>query len=857
MTPALFRKTLLSLAIATTASTALPVCAQTLQLTDAGLSSVLQTYTDTVEVNGTFTSANSDLDAVAFNGSTFQKDLILNATIDANGNFADGVDMDQADSNGQLNTVAGNLINKGSISAIGGGATALLIDPVVVGGNVINEGSLIAKGEPIQDGKDLDVARALEVSGSSVISGDLVNAATGKIIAEGTGAKGILLMGGEIKGKVINNGLIQVTGKDATALDMTSNEKSNYNNLAKIGGFENHGTIIAKGDDASGLKIDGAYFTGDTPQIINTGVIQADDAAIAINGFQSERITLNIVNSGTIISKDEAIDASDVRAQIYLTMKDGSKITGNLIGLDGATVYGHAVFNGTDATVDGANIKMLDGRGWVDVGLDINEGMPVEVGHLELGQPHTSLIGSIGFTEGSSLDLNLSRATDPNKAVLSVSEIAQFDHGSQIRLAAQGQDFNPKGVSYKLVQAGRVTDEGLSVVSTSALLNVDTFTVRDSQIFAKVTGKGEAEVNEIIVNHGANRNTQQALSSFSRDAIMSKLKGDDAVFQAFANASEAQLAELAKQLTPDVDGGATQAATTSQTLISNVTGNRTAGVRGQSSGEAFKDTGVWVQSLYSDATQDLRDGVAGYNAYSRGVAVGADGKLNENVTLGLAYSFLNTDVNGKTGNKTAVDSQAFTLYGGFEQGNYFVDGSLTYGKNDNESKRRIAGTTAKGDYDSNLLGLNLAGGYTYHLNDEVLIEPRVAARYTMVDIDGYREKGSSAALKIDDQRYEALELGAGLRVAGHYPLGQGTLVPQAKLMAYHDFAADKASSTSTFVVGDTPFITSGAKAARNSYEAGVGTDYRLGAVTLGLNYDYVGKSGFDADTFTAKVRYDF
>ena len=44
---------------------------------------------------------------------------------------------------------------------------------------------------------------------------------------------------------------------------------------------------------------------------------------------------------------------------------------------------------------------------------------------------------------------------------------------------------------------------------------------------------------------------------------------------------------------------------------------------------------------------------------------------------------------------------------------------------------------------------------------------------------------------------------------------------------------------------------------RNSYEAGLGADYTLGAVTLGLNYDYVGRSGFDADTVTAKVRYAF
>ncbi|WP_122682239.1 autotransporter outer membrane beta-barrel domain-containing protein, partial [Pseudomonas viridiflava] len=92
----------------------------------------------------------------------------------------------------------------------------------------------------------------------------------------------------------------------------------------------------------------------------------------------------------------------------------------------------------------------------------------------------------------------------------------------------------------------------------------------------------------------------------------------------------------------------------------------------------------------------------------------------------------------------------FTLYSGFELGNYFVDSSLTYGLNDNQGKRSIAGTRAKSDYDSDLLGLSLVGGYTYHVTPQTLSEPRLAARYSQVNIDGYREKNSSAALKVED-----------------------------------------------------------------------------------------------------------
>ncbi len=76
-------------------------------------------------------------------------------------------------------------------------------------------------------------------------------------------------------------------------------------------------------------------------------------------------------------------------------------------------------------------------------------------------------------------------------------------------------------------------------------------------------------------------------------------------------------------------------------------------------------------------------------------------------------------------------------------------------------------------------------------------------------------------------------------------------------MAYHDFAADQARSTSSYVLGGTPFVTSGAKPSRDSYEAGIGLNYRIGALTLGGSYDRIGKSDFDADVFQAKVRYDF
>lgn len=855
----MYRKSLLALAISATALpvAALPVGnpATSLTLTNSGIHTEYERYTaPSVELNGSFTSGDSDRTAFESYSDHYAGDLVLNATLNANGDDAGGVDFTMAGEDGgslfgPSTEIEGNLVNKGNIDVRGNGVSGLLADALSLHGNLVNEGTISVKGDTVLDGS----TRAIEFSEQSKLGGDFINAASGRILAEGFMVSGIELAGGSIDGKLVNNGLIQAVGENATGITGTQY----LSDRIDLGGIVNNGRIVARGDDASALELFSVSYHGEGPQIINNGVIEADDAGILIADYDLDGASqsgLWIENSGSIIAADEAIDASQATDGVYLSWKGGN-ITGNLIDLSNIEVYGNALFNGTDASADGANIRMKD-DGWVDVGSD-HSNLPA---HLELGQPHTSLQGNIDVAGNSSLDLNLSSATDPAKAVLAVSGTAEFAQGSQIRLAAQGEDFRAEGSRYTLVEAGTLEDRGVSVTSRSSLLNVDSYAVDGKRIVANVTAKKGEEVGEVVHEVGGSRNAQRASAAFS--GVIGGLAGsnpNDPVFQAYVAASEnpEALRKLAEQLSPEVNRGAAQAATTGQNLISNVTSNRTSSLRGASSGDVLKETGVWVQTLYSEANQDLRDGVEGYNAYSRGISIGADGKLNDQFTLGVAYSNLSSDVNSESGNTTEVDSNAFTLYGSFEQGNYFVDASLTYGFNDNESKRHIAGTTAKGDYDSDLLGVNLVGGYTYHVSPQFLVEPRLAARYSLVDIDGYREKGSSAALKVDSQRYEVAELGAGVRMAGSFNLGQGTLEPEARLMAFHDFAADEASSTSTYVLGSTPFVTSGAKAVRNSYEAGVGADYKLGAVTLGVSYDYVGKTDFDADTFTAKVRYDF
>ncbi|MDV6759719.1 autotransporter outer membrane beta-barrel domain-containing protein, partial [Pseudomonas aeruginosa] len=616
MTPK-YRKTLLALAIS--AST-LPLAAHALTLTNSGLDSEGNTYTDSTEVTGAFAGSDQPL---RFYSDTFNHDLVLNAQVQATGDDLNGVDLSYAgdDNNpssiGAPTEVFGNLQNKGSISVNGAGVTGLLIDPATIHGNLVNEGTLQVAGGVLEG----DGIRGLKFAGQSVLQGDLVNATSGKILADGDEATGIQLKGGTIGGKLINNGLIQVSGTESTGVLATYDDDMGGPDRVDLGGIENHGSIVASGDDATALRLDGVSFASAPVQVLNTGTIQADDAAIEVGAFDIDGAnasnTLVIQNSGSLISQDEAIDASQASGGVHLVWNAGS-ITGNLIDLSNIEVNGDVTFNGTDASTDGANIRLKD-AGWLDVGSDAGN----TPAHLEFGQPHTTIQGNLDVAGNSSLGLNLSSATDPNKAVVAVSGTAEFAKGSQIQLAAQGNDFKAQGTTYTLVQAGTLQDEGVSVTSRSALLNVDTVSSGDNQIVAKISTKSQGEVGDVIGQIGGSANAQRAGAAFSQVVTgLAQSNPNDPVFQAYVNASQdpAALKKLAEQLTPEVNGGATQAAASGQTLVSNVTGNRTSSLRGASSGDVLQNTGIWAQALYSDANQDLRDGVAGFNAYSRGLA---------------------------------------------------------------------------------------------------------------------------------------------------------------------------------------------------------------------------------------------
>ncbi|MGY2177661.1 autotransporter outer membrane beta-barrel domain-containing protein [Pseudomonas azotoformans] len=703
---------------------------------------------------------------------------------------------------------------------------------VTLAGNLINQGQINRTAA-----NPTEFPSGIAMTLNSNVGGDLIN--NGDITVSGNAVVGLDLYQAKIAGEVSNNGNITVTGANAEGMLITSTQ-------ARI---NNSGTITARGIDSEGIDIEKALFTGQMTgapflsDINNSGTISADGIGIRFrsldtsDGFRifSVRQTGGLIEGGTA-----AILADDNSSPSYFYWQ-GGQVKGDLLGLSGVLVQGDAMF-------DGSTIR----AGFVDI----------DGGRLTLLRPQTTIVGDLDMdSDTARLRLLLDNNTLPNTPILKVTGNTFFSPGSQIELQARSDDFRTSagGTRYTLINSGTWEDpQNLSVVSSSALLEVKNFGIEGQDVKALVATRSDEVITQDLLGASGSRNAVNTIKPF-KNTVMGLMDESDPVFQQFANAATSEeLAKLAESLTPDVSRGAINAATNSQNLVAGAINRRASKARsGLSSGDVLAEQGVWLQALSSDANQDSRHGVDGYDANTNGIAVGADGKLNAQTTVGLAYSYMTSDVKSDLGSKTDVSGHALTLYGNWARDNFFVDTSLMYGWNDNESKRYIAGTRAKADYDSEIFGVNALAGYTFQLDKQWLLEPQVGARYANISIDSYREKGSSAALKVGSQRYEIGEMGLGARLAAAFDVGVGSFEPEAKLMAWHDFIGDKASTTSTFVLGGTPFTTTGATPARDSYELGLGANYRVGAWSVGGSYNYLTSSGFDADTFTANVRYDF
>ena len=407
------------------------------------------------------------------------------------------------------------------------------------------------------------------------------------------------------------------------------------------------------------------------------------------------------------------------------------------------------------------------------------------------------------------------------------------------------------------VDTGGWNEDGLSTVGSTAtalgLILQDTALVAYSVAGATNTltiTATDKTATAVATEIGATKNVGTSLLQAMASVNANSLTGDTAAFDAFDNAMKAQNGlsatadtDLALQVAPQTDaiGGSAVATRAMTGTVQGIVSNRMASLRsgdayvtGMSAGNGMSANSGFIQAFGSEAEQKntgpTTATVYGYDSQTSGVAIGFDGMTETGETIGLSASFSTTDVDGKgTGkSKNAIDSYTVSVYADKATEKGYIEGSLTYGINDNTSSRLVntAGLsrTYAGDYDSEQISLKVGGGVPNEVKDGTFVTPFASATGTLITTDSYTETSTTAsdALRLKIAQDDINSLVGTIGVKAHMITDKGT--PMISFAINNEFGDTTINSTNTYTGGGTAFNTS--------------TDVEELSATLGLGYSF-------------------
>ncbi len=635
------------------------------------------------------------------------------------------------------------------------------------------------------------------------------------------------------------------------------------------GGALNADTTLTGADETFTINGDvtGDIDLGAGNDVLNINLGTGSYTGIADGGMDAAGDNLNLVTAQN----------SNVNLDSYINFED--------LSLDGDGTF--TTVNGSTATFD--TVSMLNNTNLIvgnnstltSTGAFLNNGVNnitiLSDGVIDTGTfaaPSTLTFDvatdtSFGFLNvGSPLDL-----TGANVTALVSGAVTDAD---EVRVAT--------GIAPLTGLVGVVGQTFTDIDDTSLLFN---FGIADGGQ-AEVTTSGDANSLFIIsdkvfrirevIREGNEQNVGDVLEVL--EAIPAGINNPEiqAVLGNVNSASSAEeLTQVLQATLPALDTSAFSAA-------QNVTGNtlrlvsdRLTVIRdhggsetGIASGDVSENLQMWGQVFGQKINQGTREGIAGFDAWTRGVTVGLDTEiLGEDTTVGIALSHANTDVDSNSLNNTKSDINSYnvSLYGDYDlsESTYLVgDVGYTYG--DNETTRfnvgGVTGLDADSDYGSHQLEARLIAAKDYDVEqiDGVRVTPKVQAHYIHYQAEDINETGAGGAgLNVDSEGLNILEFGVGVDVRKDHTLyNGGVLSPEINVGYRYDVIGDELQTTSTFAAGGPSFRSEGAEPDQHTYNVGFGVGYTApNNVEFTASYDYERKDEYDGHSALVRLAAPF
>lgn len=775
----------------------------------------------TVAQGTQFTTTGSD---TAIHFGSHKASLLNNGNITSDG---DGIRF--------FSTNNSKVENKGTVTTSGARTNAINVAEVA-DSEVLNTGKLVTTADEA-NGIFLNV-----VSGSSITN-------NGNITTSGANADGINANSFQ-SSLIANNGNITVNGAGSNGIYVGSNVTDTT--------LQNLGNGVIYAPNGTGITV---TETAAINTLLNAGIIDGGVAGVSLGGSSQ---TGTLVNTGTIIG-----GGSGNAVMLTDTAKVNQFENKGLIG----ALTGDAIQVASTSTIAGGinNQGIIIGRVNAPNSAMSNSGIfellssqqPSTVntyvqnsnGVLALQADSTSSYGQLNVAGNASLNGRTVVITRGSTSFADGDELVDVVTASNI--TGSPSAVLDDSLRYQFIQVQTGSSYSLKIAETN-LTTVNNAITNTSQNTSLV-GVGSVVDNIINNNNTGSQNCTGALAS-TVCAITSSF-----------NAS--QVHKNVVQLAPLMDGSMTYIEMNNLRAFGDIVNSRQESVRGQGYTNEFNpEKYLWIRPVGRWDNQSNRGDYAGYNADTRGIAIGADGLILDKTRLGLALGMSRTDVNDTSDDirhDARVDSWNILAYGGYD---FTPDTAVTwqtgFGRNNTTGNRYLNienptdGSTAyngvaHSDYDSDTFQAGIGLQSTFHPMDDVMLTPELRTDYYRVKDKGYQETGAEdVGLKVGGVTTEALvvssKLKAGIKLSEivdvHGYVGAG-----------YDTKNDRSKTTAAFIgAADTPFTYHGMSESPWIAMAGVGVTARFTDVLDGtVQYDANQRTQFTSQSISLKVRYAF
>ena len=743
-------------------------------------------------------------------GSIANTGTISNATLsgklDNDGTISGGSVTAEADSsnNGTISLAQGEAL-------LANGNFTNALNAVIKGSVTANSGTFTNAGE-INTGSNggVEIASTAEFANTGTIMGDVAN--SGKLTNAG---------GATISGMITNKGTLEnlVNGKLYGVINSNT-----FTNAGEVRDVTNNagGTFTNTGTAGNVTNADTFENTGTAGNVTNTGTFTNTGTIASLDNEKGATATTALSGITGNIANDGILNLTDAEATLDKTIGGAgtTSISGAVtFGENGGFAATQSLHVNEEAMLDiAANTITLDNftlKGQLNLAItDISaNSSEYEGGKI--------LVNSANLEEGSKMQFTVGKGLLSGKQQTGELAIIDLKDGATGTIEGDLSDMFYDNNLYEISQG----ETAGTVIITNVATAQEVITGIGNQNQINTAGAWENTVVEEDSLHGS---IQNKLNTLVQHDIP-------------------QYLEALTNLAPTDSQFRLQNAKEAQNLIGRQIALRLDSSDCPTCKDPFRKTAMWMQGLGGYAKQDNRFDAAGYSAYTGGYAIGYDGNVNCDTTVGFGYAYTTTDGESH-GRDMDVSAHNLFAYGKYQPSAWYLRGAFTYGAAKYDEKSDVAGHSVTAKYDVHYTGLEAALGHDFANG----LTPEFGLRATHLMPDDYED---SLGQKVTNKDVFALSAAALLKYRNTYELNEYTVRPNVYAGLTYDLTDD--GSNTAVRINEMNYDIIGKRLPRLGGEAGFAVEVSHDNIDLSVGYDLGYREDYISHTGMIKLRYNF